>query len=304
MNYPVHLLFMILIVGSATQHCFAQAKNKITTLTETEFRAIGKIPPVLKEASGLYIDKDGLLWSHNDDRLPVLYCFDTLGNVIKTIYLNHNNIGWEAITTDSLGNIYIGAIGNNKNDRKDLTIIKIKPLHTISEKITQGELIRFSYANQTDFPPTPDKKNYDSDALIFNQGFLYIFTKNRTNPNTGFTRIYQVSPEPGTHKAMLVDSIFTGKGSLTESWITDAALSPDKKMLALLGHDKIWLITNFKNHLFSKGNIEILQLPHFTHKAGIAFRDNTLLYVVDEKEFDILGGNIYRLDIKPRPEKK
>lgn len=287
---------LLLFLTGSIHKAYSQYQKEII-VSESDFKTIGKTPAILKEASGLYIDETRGLWSHNDDRFPILYRFDTLGKVINTIHLNHSNIGWEAITADTNGNVYIGGFGNNKNDRKDLAILKIKPLNTITERVTQGELIRFSYSDQTSFPPSANKKNYDSDALIFFQDALYIFSKNRTNPYTGYTRIYRLPQEPGTHVAELVDSIYTGKGNMMENWVTDAAVNPDKNMLALLGHDKIWLITNFEDATFSKGKITLINLPHFTHKAGLAFMDNTTLYVVDEKEFDILGGNIYKINL-------
>ncbi|HRE68657.1 MAG TPA: hypothetical protein PLM56_16615 [Cyclobacteriaceae bacterium] len=293
----VILLFLLLSFYST----FSQRpeNRKEIVLSESEFKTIGKTPAILKEASGLYIDENGTFWSHNDDRYPILYNFDSAGIVKKVVHLNHTNIGWEGITSDRAGNMYIAGIGNNKNDRKDLAIIKIKPLNAITEKVTQGQLIHFSYSDQTEYPPPSSKKNFDSDALIAWGDTLLIFTKNRTNPNTGYSHIYQLSQQPGNYIAMLIDSVFTGQGSLMENWVTDAALSPDMKMLALLGHDKIWIITDFENRPFSQGKITLLRLPHVTHKAGLAFSGNSSIYVVDEKEFDILGGNIYKLDLNP-----
>lgn len=289
---------LLILFFTSCYNTFSQTPgNRKDALSESEFKTIGKTPAILKEASGLYVDQNQTFWSHNDDRYPILYNFDSTGVVLKVIHLNHTNIGWEAITSDQTGAIYIAATGNNKNDRRDLAVIKIKPLNTITEKVTQGQLIRFSYSGQTAYPPPASKKNYDSDALIAMGDSLFIFTKNRTNPNTGYSYVYRLPQEPGNYSAALVDSIFTGKGSLMENWVTDAAISPDMKTLALLGHDKIWIITEFENRSFSKGKITLLKLPHLTHKAGLAFFGNSNLYIVDEKEFDILGGNIYKLEL-------
>jgi hypothetical protein len=277
---------------------YAQKRAEVL-VTESELITVGKTPAILKETSGLYIDQTGNLWSHNDDRLPILYCFDTVGTVLKVIHLNHLNIGWEAISADSAGNIFIGAFGNNKNDRKDLAVIKLNPLHTLSARIEQGQLIRFHYADQRNFPPPAQNLQYDADALLVWHKSLYIFSKNRTTPHTGYTRVYKLPQQPGNQIASLTDSIFTGKGAIMDNWVTDAAISPDKKTLALLGHDKIWLITDFTYDNFSKGKITRLKLPHMTHKAGIAFANNTTVYIVDEKEFEILGGYIYKLKIDP-----
>lgn len=267
-------------------------------LSSTEFKVVGRLPNILKEASGLYIDKNKNFWSHNDDRYPFLYCFDSTGTILKTVYLNHPNKGWEDLAFDKKNNVYIGAFGNNRNERKDLTIYKIGTPDTITSKVTIGETIKYQYEDQKDFPAAESNRNYDSDALIALGDSLYIFTKNRTKPFTGYTRIYRLPQTPGNFKAELVDSIFLGLGPMMDYWITGADLSPDQNTLTLLGHSKIWLIQNFKGSKFSTGRIKEVQLPDFTHKAGISFYDNNTLYIVDETEFEILGGNLYKLNIK------
>jgi len=286
--------FWVSIVLAQTPKPYRQIQ-----VSETAFKQVGTLPPILKEASGLYIDQQSNLWSHNDDRYSILYCFDSTGLILKTVHLNHPNKGWEALAADRVGNIFIAATGNNKNDRQDLHVVKVKPPNTITEKITQVELIWFNYENQVAFPPAVQHQNFDADALLFYNDSLFIFSKNRTRPFTGYSTIYYLPQTLGKHKALKIDSLYIGKGPMMEAWITDVALSPDKKILALLGHDKIWLISDFKNKRFSEGTVLQLNLPHFTHKAGIAFKNNSSIYVVDEKEFEILGGNIYQLDLTP-----
>ena len=80
-------------------------------------------------------------------------------------------------------------------------------------------------------------------------------------------------------------------------WVTGADISPDRSTLALLGHASVWLITGFKGDKFSTGEITKLELANYSHKAGISFLSNSELYIVDEREFGILGGKIYYLDL-------
>lgn len=294
-------LFMATPLVLLSLKSFAQPdqwKNrKQVSLLPNEFNLKNSLPKVLKEASGLYIDENKNYWSHNDDTHSFLYCFDSTGKILKTVYLNHPNNGWEDLASDREHNIYIGAFGNNKNNRKDLTVYKLNAPNKITTKVTQAEIIRYEYEDQKEFPPPVSNQKFDADALISFRDSLYIFTKNRTKPFSGYTHVYQLPQSPGKYVAHLVDSIFLGNQYMMDSWVTGADVSPDQNILALLGHDKIWLILNFQGLKFSTGDLVEIVLPNYTHKAGISFYGNDLIYIVDETEFDILGGNLYQLDI-------
>jgi WD40 repeat protein len=297
-NNSLYLLFLIILCPLqvvSQQHSASLFKKK--SHYAIEVKSIAPLPKILKEASGLYIDKNKNFWSHNDDRYPFLYCFDSTGNILKTVYINHPNKGWEDLAHDEENNIYIGAFGNNRNDRKDLTIYKIGSPDSIKSKSTLGETIKFQYTDQSAFPALEGNRNYDADAFIAFEGSLFIFTKNRTKPFTGYTRVYRLPQTAGSYHAELVDSVFLGDGPMMDFWVTSADVSPDKKTVALLGHEKIWLLRNFEGSNFSSGSITEIDLLNFSHKAGVSFSDNNILYIVDETEFDILGGFLYKLDI-------
>jgi hypothetical protein len=135
--------------------------------------------------------------------------------------------------------------------------------------------------------------------MISLNGSLYIFTKNRTVPFTGYSKIYKLSQKAGEQTAVLVDSLFLGKGYMLDRWITGAAVSPDKKTIAILFHDHIWLLRDFTAGKFSNSKIYEVNLNHYSHKAGICFLTNEKLYIVDELELDIIGGKLYSLDLRP-----
>ncbi|MEQ1586918.1 MAG: hypothetical protein ABL895_13610 [Cyclobacteriaceae bacterium] len=295
-KYFLQLLLLPLYFQGIAQDLPVDQISRISIGSE-KIKVVTTLPKILKEASGLYIDKNGNFWSHNDDRYSFLYCFDSTGTILKTVYLNHPNKGWEALAHDENNNVYIGAFGNNRNDRNDLTIYKIKSPDSITAKVTTGEIIKYQYSDQKLFPPPETNRNYDADALIAFKDSLYIFTKNRTKPFTGYTRVYQLPQIPGNYKAELIDSIFVGNGPMMDNWVTGADISPDKKTLVLIGHEKLWIIRNFKGSKFSTGSIIEILLPDFTHKAGVSFFGNNSLYIVDETEFEILGGNLYKLEV-------
>lgn len=261
-------------------------------------KEIATLPKHINEASGLEITKGKYLWTHNDGGVPILYCLDTLGNLLKTLQLNHPNSGWEDLTQDSKGNFYIGAFGNNKNNKKSLNIYKIPKPDSITEKVFNAEVIKYSYSDQMTFPPAASKQNFDMDAFVAIRDSLYLFSKNRTTPFSGYTKIYSLPQTPGEYKVTPIDSIYLGKGPMMDKWITSADISPDGKTVALLSHQYVWLIKNFHGNNFSKGKFYKIKLNHFSHKAGLCFKSNQKLFIVDELEMEILGGKIYSLDLQ------
>ena len=261
-------------------------------------KEVGPLPKVLKEASGLTITGQHL-WTHNDDGIPALYCLDSVGNLLRAVQLNVQNRGWEDLAQDIRGNVYIGGFGNNKNDKKELRIYKIPPPEKITAILTQPDIISYSYEDQLSFPPSNGARNFDVDAFFAYEESLVLFTKNRTVPFTGYSKIYKLSQTPGAQKAEVIDSIYVGKGPMINFWITGAAISPDQKTIALLFHDHVWLIRNFADRNISTSNVYQINLNHYSHKAGITFDGNNALYIVDELEFGLIGGKLYYLDLNP-----
>ncbi|HYF66812.1 MAG TPA: hypothetical protein VD884_01690 [Ohtaekwangia sp.] len=304
---PVHRTLCALLFASCGSGTFAATQESDTSKVKviylnakkTVLREVGTLPKILKEASGLTYTTSKHFWSHNDDGIPALYCLDSVGNQLKAVQLNIQNRGWEDLAQDESGNVYIGGFGNNKNDKKELRIYKVKDLERVNTAVVQPEIITYKYGDQKEFPPPPGIKNFDADAFIAYRGALLLFTKNRTSPFTGYSKIYKLSQQPGEHVAEVIDSLFVGKGPMMNNWITGAAISPDQKTIALLFHNRIWLIRNFKENKISAGTIYQIDLHHYSHKAGVSFKGNDTLYIVDELELDLIGGKLYTVDLKP-----
>jgi hypothetical protein len=297
----VVLILTITISGFASV-VYANDTTKVRILNPDPKKIVlievGPLPKILKEASGLALIGNHF-WSHNDDGIPALYCLDSVGNLLRAVQLNVQNKGWEDITQDNLGNVYIGGFGNNKNDRKELRIYKIPSPESITAPVTFPEIISYHYADQKAFPPSNAAKNFDVDAFIAYQETLLLFSKNRSTPFTGYSKIYKLGQTPGTQEAVAIDSIYVGEGPMINFWITGAALSPDQNTIALLFHDRVWLIRNFANRKISKGKVFQINLNHYSHKAGITFNGNEELFIVDEFELGLIGGKLYRVDLKP-----
>jgi hypothetical protein len=225
------------------------------------------LPAVLEEISGMTILPNGDLWLLNDSHNPPdLFKFDLGGQkILKTIHLPVPNIDWEDLTSDSLGNLYIGDFGNNYNRRQDLRILLYNPDTGILDSIL------FEYIDQTSFPPARKEEwNYNCEAFIFFKDSLHLFSKNTFKGNF-FTKHYVIPAKPGHYTAALRDSVL-----LKNRVVTGAAISRDKKTLALTGyivgkkwgflpftHASAMLFTGFRGSQFWGGQQRWQSLPKF-----------------------------------------
>lgn len=263
---------------------------------QVQLKVLAELATSISESSGLIVDNNGHIWSHNDSgHGPYLMRIDTNGTVPefkKIIFAS--NLDWEDLTKDKNGNVYIGDIGNNENNRRKLIIYKIA-LQDSSKRV-KAEAINYTYADQTAFPPSLDKMNYDSEALVYYNDSLYIFTKNRTQPYNGLVKVYRVPSVPGDYVAELVDSLQLSSGPMLDNWITGADISPNGSNLVLLSHRKLWIISCFDKK-FSEGKVTELLLDSFTQKEGVTFANDSVLYVSDERFKKVLGGYLYELNL-------
>ncbi|MCF8276664.1 MAG: hypothetical protein K9J17_08020 [Flavobacteriales bacterium] len=253
-----------------------------------------ELPSAVTETSGLENGPNSWFWTHNDSGNPaVLYAVDTAGNIQRTVsVIGDANVDWEEITKDENGNIYIGNFGNNSLNRTELRIVKIPSIDTCTVNAYVTDTIRFSYPDQSAFPPNGTYGNFDMEAMFHFQDSVHLFSKDRSNPGTGFTKHYRLPQLGGTYVAELVDSFQTGSISYVFA-VTAADISDDGNEVVLLSADKIWLFNNFSGTDFFAGDVATLNLSVFSQKEGICFR-NGFLYVTDEASFG-LGGKMYRI---------
>jgi hypothetical protein len=246
-------------------------------------RMITTLPSILSENSGMLVSNENAIWLHNDGGDSAkLYLIDTFGVVLKTILINNvTNLDWEDITYDNQGRVYIGEFGNNNNSRQDLKIYRIPHPDSISGNTVAAETIEYYYPEQTAFPPIDSEKKYDTEAVIHFQDSLYFFTKDRTSPHQGYTWLYQIPADTGTHAAILLDSFQTNQISYIFE-VTGAAMSPNEEQLALLGANTVWWFTGFSGNRFFDGMVQSISLNSTTQKEALAFVDNERLYFSNE----------------------
>ncbi|WP_298530747.1 SdiA-regulated domain-containing protein [uncultured Algibacter sp.] len=230
---------------------------------------IAEIDNDVDESSALEIVKGSdLLWTIEDaGNKNYLFGLNQEGKVQKKIKIsNAKNIDWEDLTSDDSGNIYIGDFGNNSKKRDKFTIYKVK-VDTLTTNKTTAKKIHFK------IPKNLKSEDFESFFLLNNT--FYIFSKNQKK-----SLLLKVPNKIGSHKAKLITK-FKLDGKQTK--VTAAAISPNKKVIVLLNHDKLWKITNFKSENFFKGDIERLDFNHNSQKEGICFKDKNTVYISDER---------------------
>jgi hypothetical protein len=280
--------------------CFIFLLSEISFAQIINVTKVCTLPTVIPESSGLEFITKNKIWSHNDSGgNPDLYEFDSSGTLLRTLNIaNATNIDWEEIRRDTSGNMYIDDMGNNANARTDLKIYKLNNFDAITGNSTSASTINFSYPDQFNFPPAQSQMNFDCEAFVAYNDSLYLFSKDRSNPYKGYTKLYRLPNQAGSYVAELLDSFYTGNVSENENSITSAALSPSQTKLILISHYACWEFTNFKNRIFFNGNV---QHYYFTggksqYKEGVVFLTENELYLTDEKH-TTAEGNLYRFSL-------
>lgn len=259
--------------------------------------SVCSLPSILNESSGVEKTGPNTFWSHNDSGgQPAIYNFDSIGTLLKTLTITGaTNFDWEDIAQDHLKNIYIGDFGNNNNDRSvansnRLRIYKITDPDLITGTTTTASIINFEYVDRN-FSAPANNHNFDMEGFFFYNDSLHLFTKNRTSPTNGWIKHYILPSVAGTYTAMVLDS-FNNAGVR----ICAADISPNKKTVALLANDKIWLFSCFKGSKFiSTGTNTVLTLP-LTQKEAVVFSTDSIIYITDELTGP-LGQKLYRANI-------
>lgn len=277
------LLFDDVTYDTAEPDVRIMASNFVSQ-QDIEARPIVKQPDVLIESSGIYVSGPNRIWAHNDSgNTNELFCFDTTGQLLRTLLIsNATNIDWEDLAVDDQKRVYINDAGNNNNNRTDLKIYRIPNPDSIPEDEVQAEVINFVFEDQYQFPPPPSNRNFDIEAMIWKSDSLFLFTKNRSNPQTGYSKMYRLPAHPGIYTAQLIDSVYLGSTN-EEARVTAADINPVTGELLLLTRTKIVSFRAYPGNRFFDGYITEY---FFTEPMGqieaIGFVDNNRLFITEE----------------------
>ena len=270
---------LIAAIALFCTNCKQSAQQKIEVVTA--------LPNEIKESSACEISKaSDLVWTIEDQgNENLLFGFNKNGELIRKIRItNVENNDWEDLSSDDQGNLYIGDFGNNDNERQNLAIYKINAADLNKEEVEASEIVQFYYPEQKDFPPKKKDKVFDVESFLVFKNQFYLFTKNRSSDFDGTTSIYRVENNSQTKLPAKKLSEFVTCDNFNHCAVTSAAISPDKKKVALLSSDKVWIFTDFKGDDFFSGNAKTIELENFTQKEGLCFETNESVLITDEAE--------------------
>lgn len=258
-----------------------------------QLKVVTQVPDKLEEVSGITkVKGSDLLWMHNDSgNKAEVYGIDIQGTIQQKIKLDVKNRDWEDLTVDEEGNLYIADFGNNDNKRKNLVIYKVQNQEVLKGGKVNAEKIKFKYDNQEKFPPKKKERFFDAESILYYNKALYIFTKSRVKEAFGVTNLYKIPAQSGSYTAEYIGSFETCMKDM-HCWITSASISPDKNKVALLNHNKLLVFSNYEGDDFFNGILAEYDLEHTSQKEGVTFKDNTTVYITDEKSHGS-GGNLY-----------
>jgi hypothetical protein len=266
-----------------------------------KLQILASLPGELNEISGIEkTENSPLLWAVSDSKNSAdIFGYNVETNSIDRVVTIANgvNTDWEDIAYDGNNTLYVGDFGNNRNNRKDLTIYGVQGFAGgNSKKIkTTATITTFSFEDQKEFPPKRKNRNFDVEAFIVLDGSFYLFTRNRSSKFDGTTKLYRIPAKEGHFEAKLVDSYQTCEDK-SDCQITAAAIDRRTGNIALLSYNKVWLLSNYKNDDFFGGKKQVIDLGHSSQKESVTFKDSNSLYIADELT-GIAGGNLYVLPL-------
>lgn len=265
---------------------------------ETDIAVVCKLPKKLHEVSGIEMVKgmEAVYAVEDSGNRSFLYQINFDGTEKRKVPIDAENTDWEDLASDEKGNLYIGDFGNNANDRKDLSILKINAVDLNGETIAISQKTTFSYPQQTDFPPKKTALLFDCEAFIVMGDYFYLFTKNNSKSYDGTCLVYKILDAPGEQKAILLGQFKTCDNYNTCA-VTGATISPDKKKIVLLGHSKIFVFDNFTGDDFINSTMSTYKLHHYSQKEAICFKDNDTLLITDER-VKKNGGKLYKVSLQ------
>lgn len=267
------------------------AQKEVATL-----RVVTRLPSDIMESSGVAVTGSNLIWSHEDSgNENKIFGFDTLGHLSRTITLsNASNVDWEDLASDEDGNLFVADLGNNSNTRTDLVIYKIPDPSALTSNSVAAEELRVTFADQTAFPPPPPGRNFDVEAVLWHQGSLFLFTKDRSEPFSGITKMYKLADQPGTYLLMPEATLFTGSDPNTDR-VTSADCNRATGEMVLLTHNRLISFTHYPSDRFFEGTMReyfFNTLPG--QNEAIAFVTSKKLYMTEEGASGT-GGHLYQV---------
>lgn len=206
----------------------------------------------VREPSGLVESpqRPGVFWTHSDSGGGNwLYAIDPQGQLLARARVKGaQNIDWEDITRDDAGYLWLGDIGNNDSQRRDLQIYRLPEpsLEQARGKVEVEFALPFYYPEQDSFgDPLAD---FDSEALMWWDAQLWLLTKHRSNDLTRLYRFPSLEP-PASGEGLALEQVTSfdlgpflhGERKPWSGQVSAAALGPDGKHWAMLSYEGVFV---------------------------------------------------------------
>ena len=204
----------------------------------------------VKESSGLAASpcQPNVFWTHNDSGDDAfIFAMDQTGKDLGTyIVTNATNDDWEDIAAykdvDGSCYLYIGDIGNNKLERSEIPVYRVKepaisnsnppsddknPLRTEAAQVS-----RFKYQD------TP----HNAETMMVNPstGDVYVLTKRVDGPSL----VFKFKPGFGSNQVVIAQKVGEiSVPSVPNGLLTGGAISPDAKRVILCDYSSGYELT-------------------------------------------------------------
>jgi hypothetical protein len=271
------VLLLLLVAGCAQQEASeTEARSQTGPYCESP-RRIAALPAALSEASGVAISRryPDILWAHNDSGEPILFAIDTLGKLRGRVRVDTGNNDWEDIAAAPCGSgncLYIGATGDNRQQRSDRVIYRI------AEPALDGAAqvdARFRYRLK-DGPQ-------DVEALFVLPGEkIFLITKGRR----GGITLYAFPENPSTTEVSTLEPVQALTNGLVQlpDMVTAASASRDGKTVIIRSYSALQLYS-FDGQLKPLLPVSGFDLQPLREQQGegVDMTDEGVVYLVSEK---------------------
>ena len=261
MSFSDAALFTLLLLGAACGQGDKREAGRVSDTASADSMGVAptnvtafplKTTRNLRESSALAMsrEQDGVLFTINDSgNEPVLFALDTSGADRGAWRVKGaRNIDWEALAVGPCGTsasncVYIGDVGDNDAVHPTRTIYRVaEPIANASAamgSISVGQSVTFTYADRA----------HDVEAMyVARNGDVFLITKRALATESAHLRpalVFRISSDAWTAKnkvtAELIDSLSIVPGSAPFRAITDAALSPDGKHVAVRTYSQLYV---------------------------------------------------------------
>ncbi len=190
-------------------------------------------------ASRLY---PGVVWTHSDSgNNAVVVALRADGSVVQPAgagagfagvqLQGAKNTDWEAVAFDGKGNLTVADMGNNRSHRRDLSLWICPEPDPYRDMRVAATKMPVRYADQQEVPD--GKRRFDCEAIFWWRSEWHALTKRHSDTGAVLYRLERQQDGSGLFKPVVS---FDSQGL-----VTDAAVSPDGRMLAVLTYHSVWL---------------------------------------------------------------